>query len=310
MIWLLLYAGLAILAVSVVFILIRLFTKEDKRPFFFSAGVGIACVVTSFALFCALPTDATETGGTTDGAQQEGAQQEDSPEIQAIKQAFIDGNPSGDKVAPQVRETENGRYDIYYCILTGTDYYNDQENCRVFTHTLIDTMNEIDPEALSMVRKIEISFPAEVGSNHVALNVPDYLQSKEIGVTNATADKAAETAKRAAETKAKKIAAAKETFYEIYTAFESNEVKAKRDYKDNRYEIAGTLESIESDGLHGFGGGCTMRLFTEVDDTTAYIWAYFPESEMDAIAELSKGDEVLFEGRCENWGNWFECVLK
>lgn len=99
------------------------------------------------------------------------------------------------------------------------------------------------------------------------------------------------------------------TFDEIYREYESNELRADDEYKNNRYEITATINGIATGGLLNWSGGATLTMETRVDNTIVFFYAEFEKDQEEALKSVDVGDEITFEGECLSAGMWVECKL-
>lgn len=78
----------------------------------------------------------------------------------------------------------------------------------------------------------------------------------------------------------------KVTAQELFSAYESNEVAADKQFKGKILEVTGTISSIDS----GFGDGAIVQINTSNDFQS--VSAQGDDSFTDAAATLSKGQQV------------------
>ena len=76
------------------------------------------------------------------------------------------------------------------------------------------------------------------------------------------------------------------TARELFSAYESNEVAADKQFKGKMLEVTGTISSIDS----GFGDGAIVQLSTGNDFQS--VSAQGDDSFTDVAANLSKGQQV------------------
>ena len=76
------------------------------------------------------------------------------------------------------------------------------------------------------------------------------------------------------------------TARELFSAYESNEVAADKQFKGKMLEVTGTISSIDS----GFGDGAIVQLSTGNDFQS--VSAQGDDSFTDVAATLSKGQQV------------------
>lgn len=85
------------------------------------------------------------------------------------------------------------------------------------------------------------------------------------------------------------------TAVDLCKAFEDNEIKANKEYKDKLVEVTGEITDI------GEAFGSTyIILSSEVDFSLTDAQCYFKDKdEIDKIADLSKGDTVTIIGKVD-----------
>jgi len=85
------------------------------------------------------------------------------------------------------------------------------------------------------------------------------------------------------------------TAADLSAAFEANEVKANKDYKDKLAEITGTVDSVGE-----MLGQTFVVLSSGKDFSIVNVQCFFDDkAEIDKIAELNKGDTVTIMGNID-----------
>lgn len=79
---------------------------------------------------------------------------------------------------------------------------------------------------------------------------------------------------------------------DLYSAYKENEVAADQKYKNKMLEISGTVNSIGKDITD------TIYITLETGELLNSVQCYFKNSEADAVASLSKGQEITVIGKC------------
>lgn len=101
-------------------------------------------------------------------------------------------------------------------------------------------------------------------------------------------------------------------FHEIRVAYENNELSADDTYRGNRYTIIGAFDGAADDGLiNELFSTVTVTVKIMDGRTTCYVFCSFDAKQWRTrLSKLDKGDEMIIEGECANWGSWSECQLK
>ena len=89
----------------------------------------------------------------------------------------------------------------------------------------------------------------------------------------------------------------------ICSDYEGNELKADRLYLNKELYIEGIVDEITKD----LDGDYYIRIDGNPDATVSYIRCYFNKSNLESIADLSKGDLVKIKGKCD--GALMFCVV-
>ena len=79
--------------------------------------------------------------------------------------------------------------------------------------------------------------------------------------------------------------------YNLHTEYMDNEIAADKKYKGKQLEVTGNIKNIGKDVLG------RLYITLETGDIFSTIQVFFKSSEEDAIAELTKGQEVTIIGR-------------
>ena len=95
------------------------------------------------------------------------------------------------------------------------------------------------------------------------------------------------------------------TFEEIYLAYKNNELRADEEYGGNRYIITAEVENISE----GWWGYYSVTLSIRAAGRECYLFCTFEKDQREALIEFNEGDQLTFEGTCESWGNWDDCVV-
>ncbi|MBU3226819.1 OB-fold protein [Clostridium algidicarnis] len=83
------------------------------------------------------------------------------------------------------------------------------------------------------------------------------------------------------------------TAAELVNAYEENEVKADKDYKDKLASITGKVNSIDV-----MAGKTFVVLSADKDFSITQVQCFFDDKEeVEKVSELKKGDEVTLEGK-------------
>lgn len=86
----------------------------------------------------------------------------------------------------------------------------------------------------------------------------------------------------------------KMTSVELSEAYDENEVKADKKYKDKTIKLKGEVTEISTvlnDSYVSLQGGGDYGIL--------FVNCYFGQNQTDDLAELSKGDEVTITGTCD-----------
>lgn len=78
--------------------------------------------------------------------------------------------------------------------------------------------------------------------------------------------------------------------YDLHTEYMNNEIAADKKYKRKQVEVTGNIKNIGKDILG------RMYITLETGDIFSTIQVFFKSSEEDAVAELTKGQEVTIVG--------------
>lgn len=80
------------------------------------------------------------------------------------------------------------------------------------------------------------------------------------------------------------------TAVQLYKEFDDNQIAAKKEYGGQRYRITGTIDDIGRDILD------TTYVTLKTGDPMWSVQCMFSRDEEDAVAAVSKGDQVTIEG--------------
>ena len=106
----------------------------------------------------------------------------------------------------------------------------------------------------------------------------------------------------------KKVEVLKVSTAVLAKAYEENEVKADKTYKDKMIETSGKISSIDV-----ILGSTTLNLATGADFDLGISCSFKEQTDIDKIAELKKGDTVTVQGNCDGKGFGVtidDCILK
>ena len=110
--------------------------------------------------------------------------------------------------------------------------------------------------------------------------------------TTDTAKAKTTTEKPAEKPVEKKVEVLKVSAVDLAKAYEENEVKADKTYKDKTIETSGKIDDI---GV--MLGQTYVTLSSEVDFSLTSVQCYFDDkTQIDKIADLNKGDTVTIQG--------------
>lgn len=148
--------------------------------------------------------------------------------------------------------------------------------------------------------------PAPTTTDTVKAITDKVKETADKAKAKATTDKAkATTATKPVE---KKVEVLKVTTAVLGKAYEENEVKADKTYKDKMIETSGKITDIAV-----VLGNTTLTLGTGADFDLGILCSFKEQADIDKIADLKKGDTVTVQGLCD--GKSFgvsvdDCILK
>ena len=101
---------------------------------------------------------------------------------------------------------------------------------------------------------------------------------------------------------------------EIYNAWNENEIAAKETYYGNRYVIGATITNISDSGNLAHITTNPVLTLEVVDEHDWYnnhliIYAEFEKKYRDELMELSTGQQIVLSGVCNNWANYYDCII-
>jgi len=94
---------------------------------------------------------------------------------------------------------------------------------------------------------------------------------------------------------------------DLYSAYVANSVAAHGRFKGKVLAISGTVQ-----GVAKYGKGSAVNLLT--GNGKGVIQCYFEENQNQAVAKLTRGQQVTIEGRCDQFFEdtvlVYECVMQ
>lgn len=96
---------------------------------------------------------------------------------------------------------------------------------------------------------------------------------------------------------------------EMIHEYKANEIRAKEKYFENRYQLSGTIVSIERAGAREGFVGYNVTVETVVDGKRFELCANFQGDMKNIIMELNVGDTLTFTGKCIAPELWYNCTV-
>ena len=163
----------------------------------------------------------------------------------------------------------------------------------VTTTTTKATTTAVPPPETTTTTKVNTTVPATTEPPVTTTTAP--MTTKAPKTTKATTTKLPETTTTEPPV----------TFEEIYLAYKNNELRADEEYEGNRYQITAEVESVSE----GWWGNYSVTLTIRAAGRRCYLFCTFDSDQRDALIVLNEGDQITFEGTCESWGVWDDCIV-
>lgn len=97
---------------------------------------------------------------------------------------------------------------------------------------------------------------------------------------------------------------------ELITSYEANEVKGDKIYEGKMMELTGNIGDIGKD----IAEDVYIAFEREGEFELTFVQCYFKDdAEIDKVMELSKGDTITLQGKCDGkFGNVLikDCIIK